>query len=98
ASFSHLHRLEIADRINLSSVSLTELGSVLRIISNTSPDEIYNLAGQSSVGLSFEQPIETIESIALGTLNVLQAMRFAAKNARLYSAGSSEAFGDTGGA
>ena len=97
ASFAHLRRLKIAERIRLSSVGLTDLGSVLRIIAETTPDEIYNLAGQSSVSLSFEQPIETFESIALGTLNILQAMRLSDKPSRLYSAGSGESFGDTNG-
>jgi GDPmannose 4,6-dehydratase len=56
----------------------------------------YNLSGQSSVGLSFEQPVETIESISLGTLNLLEAMRFLGRDVRFYAAGSSECFGDTG--
>jgi GDPmannose 4,6-dehydratase len=58
------------------------------------PDEIYNLAGQSSVSLSFEQPVETQESIHLATLNLLEAIRFTGKNIKLYNAGSSECFGD----
>jgi GDP-mannose 4,6-dehydratase len=60
------------------------------------PDEVYNLAGQSSVGLSFEQPVETLESIATGTLNLLEAIRFIGAPIRLYNAGSSECFGETG--
>jgi GDPmannose 4,6-dehydratase len=60
------------------------------------PHEVYNLAGQSSVGVSFEQPLETISSIATGTLNQLEAIRFVDKSIRFYSAGSSECFGDTG--
>jgi GDPmannose 4,6-dehydratase len=55
------------------------------------------LAGQSSVGLSFEQPVETIQSISIGTLNVLEACRMADRNIKLYHAGSSECFGDTNG-
>ena len=47
------------------------------------PDEVYNLAGQSSVGISFEQPVETIESIVLGTLNLLEAVRATDKPAKL---------------
>jgi GDPmannose 4,6-dehydratase len=61
------------------------------------PDEVYFLAGQSSVGLSFEQPAETIQSFTLGTLNVLEACRMIDKPIRQYHAGSSECFGDTGG-
>jgi GDPmannose 4,6-dehydratase len=60
------------------------------------PDEVYNLAGQSSVGLSFEQPVETLESIATGTLNLLEAIRFTGAPIRFYNAGSSECFGDIG--
>jgi GDPmannose 4,6-dehydratase len=58
---------------------------------------VYLLAGQSSVGLSFEQPSETIQSIAIGTLNVLEACRLSDQPIRLYQAGSSECFGDTRG-
>ena len=57
---------------------------------------MYNLAGQSSVGLSFEQPVETLESISVGTLNLLEAIRFSNLPIRFYNAGSSECFGDTG--
>ncbi len=60
------------------------------------PDEVYNLAGQTSVGLSFEQPVETLESISVGTLNLLEAIRFSGLPIRFYNAGSSECFGDTG--
>lgn len=70
--------------------------SVLQVLSKVEPDEIYNLAGQSSVGLSFEQPVETMESITIGTLNLLEGIRFLGLSARLYNAGSSECFGNTG--
>jgi GDPmannose 4,6-dehydratase len=66
-------------------------------MTKVSPDEIYNLAGQSSVGLSFEQPVETLESISVGTLNLLEAIRFIGHHVRFYNAGSSECFGDTAG-
>jgi len=69
---------------------------VLQTITRCAPDEVYNLAGQSSVGLSFEQPVEAIESISLGTLNLLEAIRFVDRPVRFYNAGSSECFGDTG--
>jgi GDPmannose 4,6-dehydratase len=62
----------------------------------SNPDEIYNLSGQSSVGLSFEQPFETIESIALATVNLLEAVRLLNKHTRVYNAGSGECFGETG--
>jgi GDPmannose 4,6-dehydratase len=71
--------------------------SVFTAIKTSRPDEVYFLAGQSSVGLSFEQPAETIQSFTLGTLNVLEACRMFDKPLRQYHAGSSECFGDTKG-
>jgi GDPmannose 4,6-dehydratase len=79
-------------------MALNDFRSVLQVLAKVDPDEIYNLAGQSSVGLSFEQPVETLESISVGTLNLLEVIRFVQKPIRLYNAGSSECFGDTGGA
>jgi GDPmannose 4,6-dehydratase len=61
------------------------------------PDEIYHLAGQSSVALSFEQPVETQESIAGATLNLLEAVRFVKRPIRIYNASSSECFGNLAG-
>src|SRR5262245_11834946 len=95
ASFANLVQLGIRDRIALDSVSLIDFRSVLQALMKIQPDEVYNLAGQSSVGLSFQQPVETLESIAQGTLNLLEAIRFTGQPIRLYNAGSSECFGDT---
>ncbi len=97
-SFGNLARLGIADQVATRSMASNDFRSVLQVLSRVDPDEIYSLAGQSSVGLSFEQPVETLESISLGTLKLLEAMRFLGKPMRLYSAGSGECFGDTGGA
>jgi GDPmannose 4,6-dehydratase len=72
-----------------------DLHNVMTTIASVEPDEIYNLAGQSSVGLSFEQPSETIQSIVSGTQNLLEAIRLTNKSIKLYSAGSSECFGDS---
>jgi GDPmannose 4,6-dehydratase len=77
-------------------MALNDFRSVLQVINKIQPDEIYNLAGQTSVGLSFELPVETMESITLGTLNLLEAIRFIGSPIKLYNAGSSECFGDTG--
>jgi GDPmannose 4,6-dehydratase len=71
---------------------------VLQVLKKTQPDEVYNLAGQTSVGLSFEQPVETLESIAVGTLNILEAIRFIGEPIKFYNAASSEVFGDINGA
>jgi GDPmannose 4,6-dehydratase len=96
SSFTNLVRLNIVDQVKLVSISIIDFRSVLQTILKIKPDEIYNLAGQSSVGLSFEQPVETLESISIGTLNLLEAIRFSELPIRFYSAGSSECFGDTG--
>lgn len=95
ASFHNLTLLGVRDRVALESVSLVDFRSVLQVLMKIEPDEVYNLAGQSSVGLSFQQPVETLESIAQGTLNLLEAIRFTGRPIKLYNAGSSECFGDT---
>lgn len=92
-----LAALKIADRIQLRSMAISDFRSVLSVVAETKPDEIYNLAGQSSVGLSFEQPVETVDSVAIGSLNILEAIRFLDPSIRFYNAGSSECYGDTGG-
>ena len=96
SSFANLNTLGIKDKVTLSSMVLTDFRSVLQTLSKTQPDEVYNLAGQSSVWLSFQQPVETLESISLGTLNLLEAVRFLKRPIRIYNASSSECFGDTG--
>ncbi|WAL60167.1 GDP-mannose 4,6-dehydratase [Thermocoleostomius sinensis] len=96
STFRNLVRLGIRDRIKTCSMALNDFRSVLQVIKKIQPDEIYNLAGQTSVGLSFELPVETMESITLGTLNLLEAIRFIGNPIKLYNAGSSECFGDTG--
>ncbi len=96
ASFSNLIRLEILNQVMMESVSPTDFRSVFQVLLKVKPDEIYNLSGQSSVGLSFQQPVETLESIALGTLNILEAIRMSGMPIRFYNAASSECFGATG--
>lgn len=97
ASFPNHDKMGIRDQITFHSMALNDFRSVLHVLANVQPDEIYNLAGQSSVGLSFDQPVETLESISVGTLNLLEAIRFMKLPIRLYNAGSSECFGNTGG-
>jgi GDPmannose 4,6-dehydratase len=94
--FSNLERLGIRAEVECLSMVLTDFRSTLQTLARVRPDEIYNLAGQSSVGLSFEQPVETMESIALGTLNLLEAVRFMGEPVRVYNASSTECYGDTG--
>jgi GDPmannose 4,6-dehydratase len=96
SSFQNLVRLGIRDQVKLESAALTDFRSVLQVLMKNQPDEVYNLAGQSSVGLSFEQPVETLESISIGTLNLLEAIRFTGEPIKFYNAGSSECFGDIG--
>ena len=98
ASFRNLDALGIRDHVRTVSMTLTDFRSVLQVISHVRPDEVYNLAGQTSVGLSFALPVETLESISVGTLNLLEVLRFTALPARLYNACSTECFGSTGGA
>jgi len=98
SGFSTLSSLGIKEHIELHSAIPADFRSTIQVISIVAPDEIYNLSGQSSVGLSFQQPMETLESIAVGTLNILECIRFLKQPIRFYNAGSGECFGDTGGA
>ncbi|MBK7277544.1 MAG: GDP-mannose 4,6-dehydratase [Betaproteobacteria bacterium] len=92
----NLARLGVASQVTMLSMAPNDFRSVLQVLDKVRPDEIYNLAGQSSVGLSFDQPVETLESHAVATLNLLESLRFMKLPARFYGAGSSECFGDTG--
>ena len=94
--FDGLKSLGISNEIEKTSMAINDFRSVLQTVKRYAPDVIYNLAGQTSVGLSFDQPVETMESIAGGTLNMLEALRFADHPIRFYNAGSGECFGDTG--
>lgn len=93
----NLQELGIRGRVKIISMAINDFRSVLSVVKHFEPDEIYNLAGQSSVALSFEQPVETLESITIGTLNLLESIRFLDKDIRFYNAASSECFGDTKG-
>lgn len=96
ATFANLATIGVKTQVRLLSMAPNDFRSVLNALVRSEPDEIYNLAGQSSVGLSFEQPAETLESITLGTLNLLEAIRFLGRPIKFYNAGSSECFGDIG--
>lgn len=95
-SFANLTRLGIRDEVRLVSLKLEDLAGVSDLLNTARPDEVYSLSGQSSVGLSFERPVETVESIACCTLNLLDAIRVSNRDIKLYNAGSTEMFGDTG--
>jgi GDPmannose 4,6-dehydratase len=77
-------------------LDLLDLGSTAALVREVSPDELYHLAGQSSVGYSFADPVGTFHSIASSTLSLLEAVRASARPVRLFVAGSGEAFGETG--
>lgn len=100
SSFANHKKLGIAGQIKVISMVPEDFRSVLVALRKSNPDEIYFLSGQSSVGLSFDQPAETIQSITMGTLNILEGCRMMeemGKPIKIYLAGSSECFGDTHG-
>jgi GDPmannose 4,6-dehydratase len=97
AEGSNLHLLKVHQKIKIVSLDVTDYTSVLSLIENVAADEIYCLAAQSSVSLSFIKPKETIDSIITGTLNVLEAVKNLKRKPRIYFAGSSECFGETRG-
>ncbi len=96
AGLDNLKALGILGRVTPLSMAQTDFRSVLNSLTQSDPDEVYFLSGQSSVGLSFDQPAETMESVSLGTLNLLEAVRFVGKPIKVYHASSSECFGDVG--
>ena len=74
---------------------MTDMASLIRVIQLVEPDEIYNLAAQSHVRISFDQPIYTSQVVGLGALNLLEAVRLTDKNIKVYQASSSEMFGNS---
>jgi GDPmannose 4,6-dehydratase len=90
-----LRWLGVADQINWIDGNLIDLSSLFRIMLEVKPDEVYNLAAQSFVKNSWNQPLQTGQETALGANNMLEAIRIAAPNARFYQASSSEMFGNT---
>jgi len=97
SNFNNLEKLGIKNKIQFVTSAVEDFSNVSNIIKESLPDEIYYLAGQSSVALSFNKPAETLNSNILGILNVLEACRLMDKEIRIYYAGSSECFGDTRG-
>lgn len=95
ASFANLRALDIQGAVQPLSANPADFRSVLDAITRAEPHEIYNLSGQSSVGLSFEQPMDTFSSIGIANLTLLEAIRFLRGNIRYYNAGSGECFGNT---
>ena len=88
-----LRWLGVLDRVELVDGNLTDLSSLIRVIQTVAPDEVYNLAAQSFVAASWQQPLLTGTVTGLGAANVLEALRIARSQARYYQASSSEMFG-----
>jgi GDPmannose 4,6-dehydratase len=88
-----LRWLGILDRIELVDGNLTDLSSLIRLLSDHRPDEVYNLAAQSFVATSWQQPLVTGNVTGIGAVNMLEAVRIAHPAARFYQASSSEMFG-----
>lgn len=91
--FGRLDELNIINDVRIVYMDLLELTNILRVIEKINPDEIYNLAAQSFVGTSFEQPIVTSDIDAMGVLRLLEAVRVVKPGARFYQASTSEMFG-----
>jgi GDPmannose 4,6-dehydratase len=94
ASFARLEELGVARDVELADMELLEDSNIRHVLARLKPDEIYNLAAQSFVALSFEQPLYTCDVDALGTLRLLEAIREACPDARFYQASTSEMFGN----
>lgn len=93
--FSNLAALGIRDQVQVCTILTTDFQSVIANLDALAPDEIYDLSGQSSVGLSFDRTIDTVQHTMQGILNILECLRMRASGARLFYAASSECFGDT---
>jgi GDPmannose 4,6-dehydratase len=93
--FWRLRFLSIQDheRLKLVEIDVTDLASCIRVLQDAEPDEVYNLAAQSFVGVSFAQPIATAEISGLGAVNLLEAIRIVDRRIRFYQASTSEMFG-----
>jgi GDPmannose 4,6-dehydratase len=96
AEFKNLKQLRVFNSVRLLSLNLRDIGTIIGLLRKVQPSEVFSLAGQSSVALSFDQPVETFESISLGTVNLLEAIRLTDPSIRFYNASSTECFGDTG--
>jgi GDPmannose 4,6-dehydratase len=89
-------RLEnIYNQVILHYADLTDMSSLISVIQKVMPDEIYNLAAQSHVRISFDQPLYTANVTGVGTLNMLEAVRLVSPNSKIYQASSSEMFGNS---
>jgi GDPmannose 4,6-dehydratase len=93
-NFFGLQYLGIADKITIEECDLLDFSGLLKILTKYNPAEFYNLSAQSSVGLSFEQPIGTIHYNTISVLNILESIRILKLDTKFYQASSSEMFGE----
>ena len=80
---------------NLYYADMTDMASLVKVLQTVMPDEIYNLAAQSHVRVSFDQPLYTAQVVAIGVMNLLEAIRLICPDTRMYQASSSEMFGNS---
>jgi len=92
---SRIESLRDGNLINLEYADLSDMASLIRVLSKVQPDEVYNLAAQSHVRVSFDQPIYTANVTGVGTLNLLESIRMVSPNSKVYQASSSEMFGNS---
>jgi GDPmannose 4,6-dehydratase len=85
----------IFNQLHLQYADMTDMASLIKVLQEVQPDEIYNLAAQSHVRISFDQPIYTAQTVAIGVMNLLEAIRLVCPKARMYQASSSEMFGNS---
>jgi GDPmannose 4,6-dehydratase len=92
---SRIENLRDSNLIHLEYADLTDMASLVKVLSMVQPDEVYNLAAQSHVRISFDQPIYTANVTGVGTLNLLESVRLVSPHSKIYQASSSEMFGNT---
>jgi len=91
---NRIQHLRESGKVQLEYADLTDMASLIKVLQKCTPDEIYNLAAQSHVRISFDQPLYTTNVVAIGTLNLLEAVKMITPNAKIYQASSSEMFGN----
>ena len=84
----------IRDQLTLEYADMTDIHSLVRVLQQYQPDEVYNLAAQSHVGISFDQPVYTANATGISVLNLLEAVRLVSPKSKVYQASSSEMFGN----
>ena len=91
---TRIEHLRSSNKINLEYADLTDMASLVRVLQKIQPTEVYNLAAQSHVRVSFDQPVYTANVTGIGTLNLLEAVRMICPESKIYQASSSEMFGN----